>query len=171
MRFLRLPELIDRMETPSPIVIVDADSIMRAPLPPVDGWTPEVGWGVPWDIALIDQGRFPMGPLWQFSGACVGVAPTSAARAFAGQVQALLARQALTPGGMMWMVDQYALSIANQALATIEPAYRRADWPRKAFRPNMAEEGLALWSMGAHRKKEDLAYRREVARLLAELDG
>ncbi len=171
MRYLRLPDLMDRMEMPSPIVIVDADSVMRAPLPPVDGWKPESGWLAPWDIALNDQGWFPMGPLWRFHGACVGVAPTPAARAFAGQVQALLARQALTPGGMIWMVDQYALSIAHQAMITLDPTYRRADWPREAFRPDLAEEGLALWSMGAHRKKENPDYRREVARFLADLDG
>ncbi|MCF8483280.1 MAG: hypothetical protein K9H25_22890 [Rhodospirillum sp.] len=169
MRYLRLPDLMDRMETPGPIVIVDADSVMWTPLPPVDGWTPEGGWTIPWDIALNEQGWFPMGPLWRFHGACVGVAPTPAARAFVGQVRAVLARQALTPGGMIWMVDQYALAIAHHAMTTLDPTYRRADWPTQAFQPDRADAGLALWSMGAHRKNQNHVYRREVARLLAEM--
>jgi hypothetical protein len=171
MRYLRLPAIMDRMEAPAPIVVIDADSVMRRPLDPLADWDATKGWAEPWDLALNHQGWFPMGPLWRFHGACVGLAPTPAARAYAGQVQALLARQALVPGGMIWMVDQYALAIAHETLRTVDPGFRRTDWSRTTFRPDRSDADLALWSMGAERKSRDGAYRAAVDALLADLDG
>jgi hypothetical protein len=164
MRFLHLSAILDSLENPGPLLILDADSLFRRSPRALADWGPGSTWTQDWDVTVDDSGLFPLGPLWRYWAACICIAPTKEGRTFANHLSSLTARYLAKPGGLTWMADQFSLSVSLAACEE-NPGFRSAPWPGIDVRPYVSDPTLALWSLGAPEKFTDPRFTGEIKRL------
>jgi len=149
-RFCRLAEAFPSYQ--APVIAIDADALIRRNCLPLIQRTPHIG--MTWSHHTVPWNRYPAGFL--------ALQPTQTSHDFLVDVARII-DDSLSRKQHLWFLDQWAIVIAAQKLATSRHTFRKYPW-QWTYNTEFGENAF-VWQANDARKHIDGIYLQEAARL------